>query len=134
MTLDTSDLVIKLLLALAFVLVIVVFIIILSIIGKTFKGKEKKSTNFGTETVTKEIKISGKQLNDLYQYSVYFLIFFVLCLLLMLSFSIFQTEVNLIDLWPFIFLIIILILYSLSLIERQKTRSKRTKQRDMREL
>ncbi|NHJ40483.1 MAG: hypothetical protein FK731_10665 [Asgard group archaeon] len=134
MTLDTNDLLIKLLLALAFVLVIGVFIIVLTILGKAFKGKEKKPIKNEVGMVTKKITTTGKHLNELYQYSVFFLIFSILCIFLLLSFSLFQNDLKLTDIWPFILLIIILILYSLSLIDRQKIRSKRTIQRDMREI
>jgi NADH:ubiquinone oxidoreductase subunit 3 (subunit A) len=134
MTLDTSDLAIKLLISLAFVLSVVVFIIIVSVLSRTFRRKEKKPSIDEAEIITKKAKISGKQFNQFYQNSVYFLIFIVFSIFLLLSFSIFQDDLHLVDLWPFLFFIAILILYCLSLIEKQKTRSKRTIQRDMRKL
>ena len=133
MTLDTSDLAIKLLIALAFVLSIVVFVVILSILSRAFRRKERKSS-FDEKAVTQKVTLTGKQLNQFYQNSVYFLVFIVLCIFLLQSFSIFQGDISIVDLWPFLFLLIIIILYSLSLIEKQKTRSKRTIQRDMRKL
>jgi NADH:ubiquinone oxidoreductase subunit 3 (subunit A) len=134
MTLDTSDLVIKLLISLAFVLSIVVFIVLVSVLSKTFRRKEKTPSIDEAEISTKKVMISGKQFNQLYQNSVYFLIFIILCIFLLLSFSIFQDDLHLVDLWPFLFFITVLILYCLSLIEKQKIRSKRTIQRDMRKL
>ncbi|NHK31627.1 MAG: hypothetical protein FK730_09765 [Asgard group archaeon] len=134
MTLDTSDLVIKLLIALAFVLTIVILVVIVSVLSRTLRRKERNLSIDETEIVTKKVMLSGKQLNQFYQNSVYFLIFIVLCIFLLLSFSIFQDDIHLVDLWPFLFLIIILILYCLSIIDKQKTRSKRTIQRDMRKL
>ena len=107
MTLDTSDLAIKLLIALAFVLSIVVFVIIISVISRTFRRKERKPSSDEVEIVTKKVKISGKQLNQIYQNSVYFLVFIVLCIFLLLSFSIFQNDIQLVDLWPFLFIVII---------------------------
>ena len=95
---------------------------------------ESKEETTSVPTTTKVVKTTGKQLNNLYLYSVYFVSFTILVIFLMLAFFGFKDTMSFVDIWPFIFYVVTVIAFSLLVIEKSKTKSKRTVQRDMREL
>ncbi|MHA1212496.1 MAG: hypothetical protein ACTSSH_08550, partial [Candidatus Heimdallarchaeota archaeon] len=66
-----------------------------------------------TKLTIKEVKTTGKQLNNLYLYTVYFVSFIVLAIFLMLAFFGFKDNMSLVDLWPFIFFVIMVIFLSI---------------------
>ncbi len=96
------------------------------------KDDQPQSSEIQKDSVVK-IQTTGKHLNDLYLYSVYIISFSVLAIFLMLSFFGLD-NISFGDIWPFIFFVVILIISSLLIIGRAKVKSKRTIQRDMREI
>ncbi len=79
-------------------------------------------------------KASGKYLNRYLSYAMYIVVFGIIAVFLMLSFFTINDIVALSDMWPFIFVVVVLIFCSLVIVEKVKTESKRTVQRDMRRL
>jgi hypothetical protein len=79
-------------------------------------------------------KSKGKHLNLFLMYATYIVVFVIIAFFLMLSFFSIEGKVVLGDMWPFIFIVVVLIFCSLVIIERVRTESKRTVQRDMRRL
>jgi len=79
-------------------------------------------------------KSQGKHLNRFLLYASYIIVFVIVAFFLILSFFAIDDVVVIGDMWPFIFIIIVLIFCSLTIVERVKTESKRTIQRDMRKL
>ena len=85
-----------------------------------------------TSVVTTKSK--GKHLNRFLMYATYIVVFGIVAIFLMLSFFTIEDKVMLGDMWPFIFIVFVFIFCSLVIVERVKTESKRTVQRDMRRL
>lgn len=79
-------------------------------------------------------KSRGKHLNRFLLYASYIVVFVIIAFFLILSFFAIDDVVVIGDMWPFIFIIVVLIFCSLVIVERVKTESKRTIQRDMRKL
>ena len=77
-------------------------------------------------------KTSGEQLNKLYQYTVYILVFEIIIVLLVFPLYGLADILVLADLWPFILSIVVIIFICLAVIDWSKLKSKRTAQRDMR--
>ncbi|NHJ47948.1 MAG: hypothetical protein FK733_09185 [Asgard group archaeon] len=121
-------------LALAVGLTIVLLVFIIKIIGSTIKGKQEQQISVESKTITKKVATTGKHLNRFYQFSIYFIIFSVLLVFLLLASFTFGANLHFVDIWPFLFLVVVLIIFSLSIIDRAKAHSKRTTQRDMREI
>ncbi|HUT81297.1 MAG TPA: hypothetical protein VMZ29_08850 [Candidatus Bathyarchaeia archaeon] len=124
-----------------FGIIIFILMTLFSVIEKdkdTEKMEPTNETQSQTFEDTKEpitkVKTTGKHLNDLYLYTVYIISFSVCAIFLMVSFFGFKNNLSLRDIWPFILFVVILIFFSLMLIDRAKVRSKRTVQRDLREI
>ena len=79
-------------------------------------------------------KSKGKHFNRFLMYAAYIVVFVIIAFFLMLSFFAIEDKVVIGAMWPFIFIVIVLIFCSLVIVERVKTESKRTVQRDMRRL
>ena len=79
-------------------------------------------------------KSRGKYLNRFLFYASYIVVFLIVAFFLMLSFFAIDDVVVIGDIWPFIFIVLVLIFCSLFVVERIKTETKRTVQRDMRKL
>ena len=91
------------------------------------KPKEKTINNI------KKIATSGTHLNQLFLVSIYFIFFFILTLFLILSIFSYNVNMKLIDYWPVIVFILLLIFSSLMIVETFKLHTKRSIQKDMRE-
>jgi cell division protein FtsW (lipid II flippase) len=94
-----------------------------------------------SEEKIKELKTSvvvtksrGKHFNRFLLYAAYIVVFVIIAFFLMLSFVTIEDKVAIGEMWPFIFIVIVLIFCSVVVVERVKTESKRTVQRDMRRL
>ena len=94
--------------------------------------KEEEATEFKTTIATTKTK--GKYLNQFLLYATYIVVFIILAIFLMLSFFSIEDKVVVGNIWPFLFFIVVLIFCCLVIVERVKTESKQTVQRDMRRL
>lgn len=94
--------------------------------------KDEEAKKLESKTVS--IKARGKHLNRYSLYAMYIVVFAIIAVFLMLSFFSINAIVAFSDMWPFIFIVVVLIFCSLVIVERVKTESKRTVQRDMRRL
>jgi NADH:ubiquinone oxidoreductase subunit 3 (subunit A) len=138
MAIDSENLIvisfIALALALALGMLIVLIVFLIKMIGKANIQKQVQETSLDQKTIPKKVATAGKHLNRFYQITIYFIVFSILIVFLILATFTFEINIQFADIWPFLFLVVILIIYSLSLIDRAKGHSKRTAQRDMREL
>ena len=134
MALTISNLPLAFVLAIAFAFGIFLVAFIFILLRKPFrkKVKDKEAKKFESKTVS--IKARGKHLNRYLLYAMYIVVFSIIAVFLMLSFFTFDDVVTFSDMWPFIFVVVVLIFCSLVFVERVKTESKRTVQRDMRRL
>lgn len=132
MPLQLQDLPIIVALALCFATAMIIIAIIISIIGKAIKqkaeGVEEKSPEYRKITT----KTSGEQLDKLYQYTVYILVFEIIIVLLVFPLYGLRDILVLADLWPFILSILVIIFICLAVVDWSVLRSKRTAQKDMR--
>lgn len=132
MPLQLQDLPIIVALAFGFAAAMIITAIIVSIIGKVIKqkaeGVEKQSPEY-RKIIT---KTSGEQLNKLYQYAVYILVFEIIIILLVFPLYGLSNILVLADLWPFILAVLVIIFICLTIVDWSKLRSKRTAQKDMR--
>ena len=122
--------------AIGLVLVIAIFILtIVSTIDKKMSSDNTKSQELeDKKSSKKEFKTTGKHLNKLYMYSVYVIVFSIIAIFIMLSFFALGENTALFDIWPFIFIVGTTLFCSLLIIDKSKVHSKRTVQRDMREI
>jgi hypothetical protein len=132
MTLDSSDLLIKAIITLTFVMVIVIFVLIIAIISRVLKGKKADDPQ-EVKPIIKKVLTTGEQQNIFFQYTIHIILLSILSVFLVLAFFAFESDISFIDTWPFLFFVIVMISYCLLLVERVKKSSKRTIQRDMRE-
>ncbi|MBN1328622.1 MAG: hypothetical protein JXA54_04030 [Candidatus Heimdallarchaeota archaeon] len=122
-------------------IIIFIFLILFSVMETDKDTKKMEPTKKDESQTTSDVKgriikvkTTGKHLNDLYLYTVYITGFSILAIFLMVSFFGFKNNFSLRDIWPFIFFVVVLIFFSLILIDRAKIKSKRTVQRDLREI
>ena len=134
MALTISNLPLAFLFAIAFALGIFLVAFIFILLRKPFRKKAKDEEAKKLETKTVSIKARGKHLNRFLIYAMYIVVFCIIAVFLMLSFFTINDIVTFSDIWPFIFVVVVLIFCSLVIVERVKTESKRTVQRDMRRL
>ncbi len=132
MPLQLQDLPIIVALAFGFAAAMIITAVVVSIIGKVIKQKTKGVEEEPTEYQKVTTKTSGEQLNKLYQYTVYILVFEIIIILLIFPlYGLFEILV-LADLWPFILAVLVIIFICLAVVDWSKLRSKRTVQKDMR--
>ena len=134
MALDLQDLPIIVLITFSFAGAIALTAILVTIIGRMLKKQtepqEIEMQNLETKTtITRK---SSSRMNQLYQYSVYILVFEILAILLIFPFYGLTENVIFADLWPVILVVVVLIFTSLAIIDWSKLRTKRTVQKDMR--
>lgn len=134
MALTISNLPLAFVLAIAFAFGIFLVAFIFILLRKSFKKKVKDEEAKKLESKTVSIKARGKHLNRYSLYAMYIVVFAIIAVFLMLSFFSINAIVAFSDMWPFIFIVVVLIFCSLVIVERVKTESKRTVQRDMRRL
>lgn len=134
MALTISNLPLAFVLAIAFAFGIFLVAFIFILLRKPFKKKEKDEEAKKLESKTVSIRARGKHLNRYSLYAMYIVVFAIIAVFLMLSFFSINDIVALSDMWPFIFIVVVLIFCSLVIVERVKTERKRTVQRDMRRL
>lgn len=134
MALTISNLPLAFVLAIAFAFGIFLVAFIFILLRKPFKKKVKDEEAKKLESKTVSIKARGKHLNRYSLYAMYIVVFAIIAVFLMLSFFSINAIVAFSDMWPFIFIVVVLIFCSLVIVERVKTESKRTVQRDMRRL
>ncbi|MCK5183412.1 MAG: hypothetical protein KAQ95_03825 [Candidatus Heimdallarchaeota archaeon] len=134
MALTISNLPLAFVFAIAFALGIFLVAFIFILLRKPFRKKVKDKEAKNLESKTVSIKARGKHLNRYLLYAMYIVVFSIIAVFLMLSFYTINDIVTLSDMWPFIFVVVVLIFCSLVFVERVKTESKRTVQRDMRRL
>ncbi len=134
MALTISNLPLAFVLAIAFAFGIFLVAFIFILLRKPFKKKVKDEEAKKLESKTVSIKARGKHLNRYSLYAMYIVVFAIIAVFLMLSFFSINAIVAFNDMWPFIFIVVVLIFCSLVIVERVKTESKRTVQRDMRRL
>ncbi len=132
MSLQLQDLPIVVLLAFGFAAAIIITAIIVSAIGKVIKKKSEGAEEKPTEYRKITTKTSGEQLDKLYQYTVYVLVFEIIIVLLVFPLYGLNDILTLVDLWPFILSILVIIFICLAVIDWSKLKSKRTTQKDMR--
>jgi small-conductance mechanosensitive channel len=112
------------------VIIFLLFYIISSIRNRLGKSKSKQeaslvaSTNFSGCSVV--------QLDRIFQYGVYVLIFQIVLFVLLFSFYTIGNGLKLADIWPFLFFVIILIYLCIATIERTELPSERRPQKDLR--
>ena len=134
MALTISNLPLAFVLAIAFAFGIFLVAFLFILLRKPFRKKVKDKEAKKLESKTVSIKARGKHLNRYLLYAMYIVVFSIIAVFLMLSFFTFDDVVTFSDMWPFIFVVVVLIFCSLVIVERVKTESKRTVQRDMRRL
>ncbi len=134
MALTISNLPLAFVLAIAFAFGIFLVAFIFILLRKPFKKKVKDEEAKKLESKTVSIKARGKHLNRYSLYAMYIVVFAIIAVFLMLSFFSINDIVAFSDMWPFIFIVVVLIFCSLVIVERVKAESKRTVQRDMRRL
>ncbi len=132
MPLQLQDLPIIVALAFGFAAAMIITAVVVSIIGKVIKQKTKGVEEEPPEYQKVTTKTSGEQLNKLYQYTVYILVFEIFIILLIFPlYGLFEILV-LADIWPFILAVLVIIFICLAVVDWSKLRSKRTVQKDMR--
>ncbi|MCK5046225.1 MAG: hypothetical protein KAS22_06575 [Candidatus Heimdallarchaeota archaeon] len=134
MALTISNLPLAFVFAIAFALGIFLVAFIFILLRKPFKKNVKDEEAKKLESKTISTKARGKYLNLFLTNAMYIVVFGIIAFFLMLSFFTINDVVTLGDMWPFIFVVVVLIFCSLVIVERVKTESKRTVQRDMRRL
>jgi len=134
MSLTISNLPLAFVLAIAFAFGLFLIALLFILLRKPFRKSVKVEDIKKLETKTISIKTRGKHLNLYQLYAMYIVVFSIIAVFLMLSFFIIDDTVVLGDMWPFLFVVVVLIFCSLVIVERVKTESKRTVQRDMRRL
>ena len=134
MVLTISNLPLAFVLAIAFAFGIFLVAFLFILLRKPFRKKVKDEEAKKLEPKTVSIKARGKHLNRYLLYAMYIVVFGIIAVFLMLSFFTINDIVAFSDMWPFIFVVVVLIFCSLVIVERVKTESKRTVQRDMRRL
>ncbi|TET28603.1 MAG: DUF1049 domain-containing protein [Candidatus Heimdallarchaeota archaeon] len=134
MVLTISNLPLAFVLAIAFAFGIFLVAFLFILLRKTFRKKVKDEEAKKLEPKTVSIITRGKHLNRYLLYAMYIVVFGIIAVFLMLSFFTINDIVVFSDMWPFIFVVVVLIFCSLVIVERVKTESKRTVQRDMRRL
>jgi len=132
MPLLLQDLPIIVLLAFGFAAAMIITAIIVSAIGKVIKEKSEGAEEKPTEYRKITTKTSGEQLDRLYQYTVYILVFEIIIVLLVFPLYGLNDILTLVDLWPFILSILVIIFICLAVVDWSKLKSKRTAQKDMR--
>ncbi len=134
MVLTISNLPLAFVLAIAFAFGIFLVAFLFILLRKPFRKKVKDEEATKIESKTVSTKARGKHLNRYLLYAMYIVVFGIIAVFLMLSFFTINDIVAFSDMWPFIFVVVVLIFCSLVIVERVKTESKRTVQRDMRRL
>ena len=134
MALDLQDLPIIVLVTISFAGAITLTAIIVTIIGRMLKkqAEPQEIDDQYLETKTIVQRKSSSRMNQLYQYSVYILVFEIFAILLVFPFYGLTENVIFVDLWPIILVVVVVIFTSLAIIDWSKLRTKRTVQRDMR--
>jgi len=132
MSLEIQDLPIIVILTVGFAIAIALTAIVITAIGRAMKKKETAEVE-ETLIERKQIitKTSGEHLNKFYQYSVYILIFEIVIVLFIFPFYGMAQTIKLVDIWPFILAIIVIVFTSIAIIDWSKLRTKRTVQKDM---
>ena len=132
MSLEIQDLPIIVILTVGFAIAIALTAIVITAIGRAMKKNETAEVE-ETLIERKQIitKTSGEHLNKFYQYSVYILIFEIVIVLFIFPFYGMAQTIKLVDIWPFILAIIVIVFTSIAIIDWSKLRTKRTVQKDM---